>query len=45
MQRWRFRTQGADKGKRKVGVRLGISNGVKTEVVAGIREGQQVVLQ
>jgi HlyD family secretion protein len=35
----------ADDGKRKVAVTLGISNGVKTEVVDGIDEGSQVVLQ
>ena len=36
---------GADDGKRKVAVTLGISNGVKTEVVEGVDEGGQVVLQ
>ncbi len=35
----------ADKGRRKVGVKLGISNGVKTELLAGLQEGQKVVLQ
>ena len=35
----------ADDGKRQVAVTLGISNGVKTEVVDGIAEGDQVVLQ
>jgi HlyD family secretion protein len=35
----------ADDGKRQVAVTLGISNGVKTEVVEGIEEGGQVVLQ
>lgn len=35
----------ADGGKRKVGVQLGISNGIKTEVLAGLKEGQKVVLQ
>jgi HlyD family secretion protein len=35
----------AEKGKRKLPVKLGISNGVKTELVAGINEGQKVVLQ
>jgi HlyD family secretion protein len=34
-----------EKGKRKVPVELGISNGVKTELVAGLKEGQQVILQ
>jgi HlyD family secretion protein len=32
-------------GKRKVGVKLGISNGVKTELLEGLKEGDQVVLQ
>jgi HlyD family secretion protein len=32
-------------GKRKVAVALGISNGVKTELVEGPREGERVVLQ
>lgn len=32
-------------GKRKVDVKLGISNGVKTEVLAGLNEKQQVILQ
>jgi HlyD family secretion protein len=36
---------GADQGKRKVAVTLGISNGVKTEVVEGVDEGSHVVLQ
>jgi HlyD family secretion protein len=35
----------AEKGKRKVSVKTGISNGVKTEILAGVREGQQIVLQ
>jgi HlyD family secretion protein len=35
----------AEKGKRKLPVKLGVSNGVKTELVAGINEGQKVVLQ
>jgi len=35
----------ADKGRRKLAVKLGISNGVKTEVLDGLREGQQVILQ
>jgi len=36
---------GAERGRRKVAVKIGISNGVKTEVVAGLQEGQQVILQ
>jgi HlyD family secretion protein len=36
---------GAKTGKQKLAVKLGISNGVKTELVSGLKEGQQVVLQ
>ena len=36
--------QGKD-GKRKIAVKLGISNGAKAEVLGGLKEGQQVVLQ
>jgi HlyD family secretion protein len=32
-------------GKRKVAVKLGISNGVKAEVVEGLQEGDRIVLQ
>jgi HlyD family secretion protein len=32
-------------GKRKVDVKVGISNGAKTELLAGLKEGEQVVLQ
>ncbi len=32
-------------GKRKVAVKLGISNGAKAEVLEGLKEGEQVVLQ
>src|SRR5438105_4207026 len=35
----------ADNGRRKIPVKLGISNGVKTELVSGLNEGQKVVLQ
>lgn len=35
----------ADNGKRKVAVKLGVSNGVKAEVVDGVKEGDKVVLQ
>lgn len=35
----------AEKGKTKIPVQVGISNGVKTELVAGLKEGQQVILQ
>ncbi len=34
-----------ENGRRKLAVKLGISNGVKTEVVEGLQEGQQVILQ
>ena len=32
-------------GMRKIAVNIGISNGAKTEVVSGLKEGEQVVLQ
>ena len=32
-------------GKTKVAVNIGISNGAKTEVLSGLKEGDQVVLQ
>lgn len=32
-------------GKKKVSVKLGISNGVKTEILSGLIEKQQVILQ
>lgn len=35
----------ADHGRRKVAVKLGISNGIKTELVSGLGEGQKVILQ
>jgi HlyD family secretion protein len=35
----------AEGGKRKVAVKLGISNGVRTELVEGLKEGDKVVLQ
>jgi len=38
------RPNGKD-GKRKVAVTVGISNGAKTEILSGVNEGQQVVLQ
>jgi HlyD family secretion protein len=34
-----------EKGKRKVAFQAGISNGVKTEVLSGLKEGDKVVLQ
>jgi len=34
-----------DNGKKKLTVKLGISNGVKTEVLEGLNEKQQVILQ
>lgn len=36
---------GAKTGRQKLTVKLGISNGVKTELVSGLKEGQQVILQ
>jgi HlyD family secretion protein len=35
----------AKDGKKKVAVKLGISNGAKAEVLDGLKEGDQVVLQ
>src|SRR3984893_11978543 len=35
----------AENGKRKLSVKLSISNGVKTEILEGLNEKQQVVLQ
>jgi len=35
----------SEKGKKKLPVQLGISNGVKTEITSGLTEKQQVVLQ
>ena len=35
----------AKDGKRKVPIQVGISNGAKSEVLAGLKEGDQVVLQ
>ena len=35
----------AKDGKTKVSVNIGISNGAKTEVLGGLKEGQEVVLQ
>ena len=35
----------SDTGRHKLAVKLGISNGVKTEVVDGLKDGQQVILQ
>lgn len=35
----------AEKGRRKVAVKTGISNGVKTQILEGLKEGDKVVLQ
>jgi HlyD family secretion protein len=35
----------AEKGRRKVPVQIGISNGIKTELMAGLSEKQKVILQ
>jgi HlyD family secretion protein len=34
-----------EQGWKKIPVRLGISNGIQTEVLSGLHEGQQVILQ
>lgn len=36
---------GSDSGRKRVAITIGISNGTRTEVVSGLNEGQQVVLQ
>ena len=36
---------GSKTGRRKLSAKLGISNGVKTELIEGLKEGQQAVLQ
>lgn len=35
----------AENGRRKIAARLGISDGVKTELIEGLQEGQKVILQ
>jgi HlyD family secretion protein len=35
----------AEKGRRKVPVKLGISDGVKTELVTGLKQGDKLILQ
>ncbi len=35
----------AKDGRKKIAVKIGISNGAKTEVLSGLNQGQQVVLQ
>jgi HlyD family secretion protein len=35
----------AESGKRRVAVTMGISNGSKTEILKGLAEGPQVILQ
>jgi len=35
----------AEKGRKKMAVKLGLSNGVKTELVSGLNLGQKVILQ
>ena len=34
-----------EKGKRRIPIKTGISNGSRTQVVSGLSEGQQVILQ
>jgi HlyD family secretion protein len=36
---------GSKTGRRRLSAKLGISNGVKTELLEGLKEGQQVILQ
>jgi HlyD family secretion protein len=35
----------ADDGRKKLAVKIGISNGVKSEILFGLNEGQKVILQ
>ncbi len=35
----------SDKGKRRIPIKTGISNGARTQVMGGLKEGQQVILQ
>jgi len=35
----------APKGRRAVGVQVGITNGVKAELLSGLKSGDQVILQ
>jgi len=35
----------ADTGRRKIAVKVGISNGVKAEILSGLHEGQKVIVQ
>lgn len=35
----------ADSGRRRIPVKLGISNGVKTELVSGLKESDKIILQ
>ena len=35
----------AKNGRRKVDIKAGISNGTKTEVIAGLKENDKVILQ
>jgi HlyD family secretion protein len=35
----------APKGRKKIPIQLGISNGVKTELIAGLNQGDKVILQ
>jgi HlyD family secretion protein len=35
----------SEKGKKRVSIATGISNGSKTEVLKGLKEGEQVILQ
>ena len=37
--------KGQKEGKRKVPVKVGLSNGSVTEILSGLKEGEQVILQ
>lgn len=35
----------AENGRRRASVKIGVSNGTRTEILSGLSEGQRVVLQ
>ena len=37
--------KGQKEGKRKVSIKVGLSDGSKTEILSGLKEGDQVILQ
>ena len=45
MRRWRFRTRSRRTARARLPVKVGLSNGSVTEILSGLKEGDQVVLQ